>query len=69
MDILETDRFGKLKITMAGCRERDLTVFRMLAERGIPCAVSMGGGYSPDVKVIVEAHCQTYRAARGVYGI
>jgi acetoin utilization deacetylase AcuC-like enzyme len=54
---------------MAGCRERDLTVFRMLAERGIPCAVSMGGGYSPDVKVIVEAHCQTYRAARGVYGI
>jgi acetoin utilization deacetylase AcuC-like enzyme len=69
VDILETDRFGKLKITMAGCRERDLTVFRMLAERGIPCAVSMGGGYSPDVKVIVEAHCQTYRAARGVYGI
>ncbi len=69
VDILETDRFGKLKVTMAGCRERDLTVFRLLAEKGIPCAVSMGGGYSPDVKVIVEAHCQTYRAARDVYGI
>lgn len=69
VDILETDRFGKLKITMAGCRERDLTVFRMLAERGIPCAVSMGGGYSPDVKVIVEAHCQTYRAAREAFGV
>ncbi len=69
VDILETDRFGKLKVTMAGCRERDLTVFRMLAERGIPCAVSMGGGYSPDVKVIAEAHCQTYRAAREVYSL
>ena len=69
VDVLETDRFGKLKVTMAGCRERDLTVFRMLQEKGIPCAVSMGGGYSPDVKVIVEAHCQTYRAAREVYGL
>ena len=69
VDILESDRFGKLKVTMAGCRERDLTVLAMLSERGIPCAVSMGGGYSPDVKVIVEAHCQTYRAARDVYGV
>ena len=69
VDVLETDRFGKLKVTMAGCRERDLTVFRMLEEKGIPCTVSMGGGYSADVKVIVEAHCQTYRAAREVYGL
>jgi len=24
----------------------------------IPVAVSMGGGYSPDIKDIVEAHCK-----------
>ena len=69
VDILESDRFGKLKVSMEGCRKRDETVFRMLSERGIPCSVSMGGGYSPDVKTIVEAHCQTYRAARDIYGI
>ena len=68
VDILETDKFGKLKITTGGCRHRDKTVFKMLRARGIPCAVSMGGGYSPDVRHIVEAHCNTYRVARDIYG-
>lgn len=69
VDILSTDRFGKLNISMEGCRCRDEFVFRSLKQRSIPCAVSMGGGYSPDVRTIVEAHCQTYRAAREIYEI
>jgi acetoin utilization deacetylase AcuC-like enzyme len=68
VDILETDKFGKLKITAEGCRRRDETVFTMLRARGIPCVVSMGGGYSPDVRHIVEAHCNTYRVARDIFG-
>ena len=67
VDILSTDRFGKLNISMMGCLRRDTFVFRALKERSIPCAVSMGGGYSPDVRTIVEAHCQTFRAAREIY--
>ena len=67
VDILSSDRFGKLKISMEGCRRRDEFVFRSLRQRSIPCAVSMGGGYSPDVRTIVEAHCQTFRAAREIY--
>lgn len=67
VDILETDKFGKLKVTMQGCRQRDEFVFQKLYDRKIPCAVSMGGGYSPDYKTIVEAHCQTFRAARELY--
>jgi hypothetical protein len=27
----------------------------------------MGGGYSADIKVIVEAHCNTFRVARSLY--
>jgi hypothetical protein len=27
----------------------------------------MGGGYSPDVKTIVEAHCNTFRQAKDIY--
>jgi acetoin utilization deacetylase AcuC-like enzyme len=69
VDILETDKFGKLKITMEGCRRRDEAVFRLLADNNIPCAVSMGGGYSPDHRTIVEAHCQTFRAAKEIYGL
>jgi acetoin utilization deacetylase AcuC-like enzyme len=68
VDILSTDKFGKLKITPQGCQERDEIVFRKLLGRSIPCTVAMGGGYSPDIRHIVDAHCNTYRSARNIYG-
>lgn len=68
VDILESDKFGKLKITMKGCQQRDEHVFQSLYDLNIPCAVSMGGGYSPDFRTIVEAHCQTFRTAMEVNG-
>jgi len=38
------------------------------APRGeIPLVASMGGGYSKDIKVIVEAHANTYRLAQDIY--
>ena len=67
VDILETDKFGKLKVTTAGCQQRDAFVMEQLKKHNIPCAVSMGGGYSPDVKTIVEAHCNTFRTAKDLY--
>jgi acetoin utilization deacetylase AcuC-like enzyme len=60
VDILATDRYGKLKVTPQGCRQRD---------DHIPCTVSMGGGYSADVKIITEAHCNTFRSAKDIYGL
>lgn len=69
VDVLETDKFGKLKITLQGCRQRDEIVFSALRAAGIPCVVAMGGGYSPDVKIIMEAHCNTFRTAKDVYAI
>jgi len=67
VDILGTDQFGKLKVSPAGCLERDRIVFTALQEKNIPCVVAMGGGYSADVRVIVEAHCQTFRMAKELY--
>lgn len=67
VDILETDKFGKLKVTPAGCRKRDEIVFSQLKNNRIPCVVAMGGGYSPNIKTIVEAHCNTFRTAVSVY--
>ena len=69
VDILETDKFGKLKVTMQGCKQRDEFVFHSLYARKIPCAVAMGGGYSADFRTIVEAHCQTFRAAKDAYDL
>ena len=68
VDILQTDKFGKLKLTLEDAKKRDAFVLSQLHDRHIPCAVSMGGGYSPDVKVIVEAHCNTFRTAFEIYG-
>ncbi len=62
-DILETDKFGKLKVTLEGCRLRDEIVFNLLKQNSIPCCVAMGGGYSPDIKDIVKAHCNTFKTA------
>lgn len=67
VDILETDKFGKLKVTMQGCAQRDEFVFSTLQQHSIPVAVAMGGGYSPKVKDIVDAHCQTFRLAQSIF--
>ncbi len=66
-DILETDKMGKLKVTLNGCRQRDIEVFSRLKSRSIPCVVAMGGGYSADIKTITEAHCNTFRLAKDMY--
>jgi len=67
VDILNTDKFGKLKVTPGGCFKRDQFVFTELKKRNIPCCVAMGGGYSKDIKIIVEAHCNTFRLAKDIY--
>jgi acetoin utilization deacetylase AcuC-like enzyme len=69
VDILETDKFGKLKVTLEGCKERDKIVFSLLKQHDIPCVVAMGGGYSPQVKTIVEAHCNTFRLAKEIFDL
>ena len=67
VDILETDRLGKLKVSMTGVRQRDQFVFEQARLHNLPIVVSMGGGYSPRVADIVEAHCNTFRVATNLY--
>ena len=69
VDVLATDKFGKLKLSTADCAARDRFVLETCKRRSLPVAVAMGGGYSPDVKHIVEAHCNTYRLACALYGL
>jgi len=67
VDILNTDKYGKLRISIAGCRQRDELVFSYLKKEGVPCTVAMGGGYSAEIKIIVEAHCNTFRVAKEIF--
>lgn len=67
VDILATDKLGKLGCSIDGCKARDKFVLELCREHNIPVQCSMGGGYSPDIKVIIEAHANTYRVAREMF--
>lgn len=67
VDILESDKLGKLGCSIDACKERDEFVFSLAYKLNIPVQCSMGGGYSPDIKTIIEAHANTYRVARSIY--
>ncbi|MFN7043932.1 MAG: histone deacetylase [Flavobacterium sp.] len=66
VDILASDKLGKLGCSVDGCKKRDEIVFQNCDRYQIPVQVSMGGGYSPEIKTIIEAHANTYRVAKDV---
>lgn len=67
VDILSTDKLGKLALSKEACKERDRFVLERCRKHNIPAQVSMGGGYSTDIRDIVDAHCNTYRLAHDLY--
>jgi len=67
VDILATDKLGKLSLSKEACKARDQFVFEQCIKHSVPVQVSMGGGYSPQIKDIVEAHCNTFKAAIDLY--
>jgi acetoin utilization deacetylase AcuC-like enzyme len=67
VDILSTDKLGKLAVSLEDCKQRDRMVFQQAKSLDIPVVVALGGGYSPDIKVIVDAHCNTFRLAMDIF--
>ncbi|MFM1775525.1 MAG: hypothetical protein RJA53_1135 [Bacteroidota bacterium] len=67
VDILSTDKFGKFNISIDECKRRDELVLNMAYDNKIPIAIAMGGGYSPDINDILQAHCNTFRLAANLF--
>lgn len=67
VDILHTDKLGRLACTQAGCKKRDEYVLKLCKQHHLPVAIAMGGGYSVHIRDIVEAHCNTYRLAQEIW--
>lgn len=67
VDVLATDKLGKLGMSLAGCKERDRFVLQTCFDIKIPVMCSMGGGYSKDVNIVVEAHANTFRLAQEIF--
>ena len=67
VDVIDTDKLGTLGMSIQGCKQRDAFVLETCHQLQIPMQCSMGGGYSPDIKTIVDAHANTFRAAQQIY--
>ena len=67
VDILETDKLGRINVSREGCKKRDQIVLSFCKNNDLPVVVSMGGGYSPRIADIVEAHANTFRVAQELF--
>jgi len=62
VDILDTDKLGRLKVSREDCKKRDDMIFEFAQNYKIPIVTVMGGGYSEKIYDIVEAHCNTFKS-------
>jgi acetoin utilization deacetylase AcuC-like enzyme len=64
VDVLETDKLGRLSLSMDGCMNRDKIVYELAFKYQIPIVACMGGGYSHKISDIINAHTNTFRVAK-----
>ncbi|MFK7766089.1 MAG: histone deacetylase [Mariniblastus sp.] len=62
-DPFEGDRLGLLSLTKEGLRRRDQLVIDYCRDLEIPMALSMAGGYAPNIDDIVDIHFSTINIA------
>jgi len=67
VDVLVTDKLGRLGLSLEGCKARDRFVLETCHKNKIPVSVTMGGGYSPKISTIIEAHSNTFRLAQEIF--
>ena len=67
VDVLKTDKLGRLGLSIAGCKSRDRFVLNYCKKQNIPVQVSMGGGYSVNLKDIINAHSNTFEIAQDIF--
>ena len=67
VDVIAQDKLGRLGLSLAGCKQRDEMVLQWCHRHALPVQCSMGGGYVPDLSLLVEAHANTFRLAKDIY--
>jgi acetoin utilization deacetylase AcuC-like enzyme len=69
VDALDSDRLGRLRMTLAGLGQRDRLVFETVWQHRLPIVTVLGGGYSQPVERTAEAHANTFLTAASVFGM
>lgn len=65
VDCAEGDLLGGLKLTAKGLLERDRLVCEECRGRGVPVAVTLGGGYAGNAGITAGLHAQTLMVFAG----
>ena len=58
-DPYEKDRWGRMALSKKGLADRDRLVLERFIGAGLPVAITMAGGYAPQVQDIVDIHLRT----------
>jgi acetoin utilization deacetylase AcuC-like enzyme len=67
VDVLATDQLGRMNLTIQGLKQRDRIVLNLAKELGVPIMCCMGGGYSKQIKNIIDGHAQVFRLAQEIF--
>jgi len=68
VDPLDSDRLGRLSVTMEGLRARDEAVIRTVRRLACSLVITLGGGYSDPIERTAQAHAQTFRVTIETFG-
>lgn len=68
-DPWEGDALGRLALTKSGLKKRDELVLDRAGAHGVPVAVTLAGGYAPDVRDTVDIHAATIAAVAARTGL
>ena len=56
VDVLASDRFGRMAMTQEGVRQRDRFVYDLCRSADVSLVYTMGGGYQKDIEVTLAGH-------------
>ena len=63
VDVAAGDRYGKLKLTETGIRQRDRFVIEALRRAGVPLVIVLAGGYAATRARTAQLHANVFREA------
>jgi len=67
VDVLKSDKLGRLGLSIEGCKKRDQFILELCKKNNLPIQISMGGGYSIHLKDIINAHSNTFELAQKIF--
>jgi len=68
IDVLEGDRYGRIRLSPEGVRRRDRYVLRSLRDRDLATVLLLSGGYADTPEATADRHAIMYREAAEVFG-